>query len=226
MNEYFASTSAAANASAGAPDSVFARTAVERSRRRTRAAWTWGGGLLIGSALLEATAPLGGVSGTSLGAMALAAALLLFALAGGVSGNILGGARLGTAALIALAAAALLAGPLRMLTGLRFGPTHLELWRGLDAVLLGLALVVVLQLGRSTSLPRGWRWAPAWALAAVAVAWLAGQALISFAGPLGGTSLPIGFLVESWSRFIGAAAPTFVGVLALLYARDTPRPVQ
>lgn len=69
-----------------------------------------------------------------------------------------------------------------------------------------IALVAVVQVGRAGVVPGHWRWAPAFALAAVAFSWVAGEFAPSA-------------LVEGWfflDALIRLGAGVFLGVVAIV----------
>jgi len=82
------------------------------------------------------------------------------------------------------------------------------------------ALIAVVQIGRARVVPPPWNWAPSWALAAIVVTGVGGQA-VAMTSPANGLDLTMTlFTVDSLVR---AAASVLLGVLSIvLAARRAP----
>jgi hypothetical protein len=138
------------------------------------------GGLMIAGAVLPflfepfLSTPL--LSGSLLSSLLFAAALALLALG---STSVTARRPLGTAALLVLAAWVVVVAIVPQATFRGVGqPSAAELgaFRAFEYVDIGVrflvGLVAVIQIARSDAVPRPWRWAPTWVLAAVTVTWL------------------------------------------------------
>lgn len=155
----------------------------------------------------------------------LAAAFVVFAIGLGRGGSVTGRRMLGTAALVMLAVWQLLSPLLwRVLT-----PSEYESALGVlrvlgtaeQALVFALALIVVVQIGRTAVIPGPWNWAPAWALAAVVAVQLV-SALIAATRGLLDHMLVIVFV--GMGGVVAVAAQAFLGVLAIVLALRPVRP--
>lgn len=149
----------------------------------------------------------------------LAAAFVVFAIGLGRGGSVTGRRMLGTAALVMLAVWQLLSPLLwRVLT-----PSEYESALGVlrvlgtaeQALVFALALIAVVQIGRTAVIPGPWNWAPAWALAAVVAVQLV-SALIAATRGLLDHMLVIVFV--GVGGVVAVAAQAFLGVLAIVLA--------
>ncbi|QTV79015.1 hypothetical protein [Microbacterium sp. NIBRBAC000506063] len=155
----------------------------------------------------------------------LAAAFVVFAIGLGRGGSVTGRRMLGTAALVILAVWQLLSPLLwRVLT-----PSEYESALGVlrvlgtaeQALVFALALIAVVQIGRTAVIPGPWNWAPAWALAAVVAVQLV-SALIAATRGLLDHMLVIVFV--GVGGVVAVAAQAFLGVLAIVLALRPVRP--
>ena len=196
-----------------------------RARRRT---WMLGGGLLAASALLNLWvasspgAPVGIVPG-----LFFAAGAIVFAIGLGQSGSVTARRPLGTGVLVGLGVW-LLVQP--MIHGLLMPPdpmADMVDW-GARAQLMGmvvitlevvspvLAILAVVQIGRSGVVPAPWNWAPLWALVVVVAARLLAMGLLAV--PVLTDSPDVLNAVISLAAFIGICAVGALGVLAMVLA--------
>ncbi|UCR88092.1 hypothetical protein [Mycetocola spongiae] len=187
----------------------------------------WGGSLLILSALL-AGSPLPAPFDLPLArTLLIAAALLLLALGGGVSRNIFRGRPLGTTALLLLAGLILARA---VLPSLIFGPaggdpglltplreSGVLLLQALDFITLITALIVAVQVARLPGLPPRWRWAPTWALGALALVGLITQTV--FLAGSGALTLAAQNALL-WGGLVNNVVAVFLGVLVLLWTHS------
>lgn len=174
-----------------------------RARQLT---WTIAGALMITSAVVGnmASSPLWSVVGAWVSAVFSAAALVLFAFGLRRSGSVTDRRPVGTAAIVALGLWSI-ALPVAQSTsiGASLGQPA---WTTEALVRFAVALVAVVQIARVGAVPRPWQWAPAFALAAVALSWVVGEL-----AP--GVSAEGWFFVDSLVRL---AAGVFVGVVAIV----------
>lgn len=191
--------------------------------RRPVPAWLWGGGLLAASAAL----PMLGQSfyGTPVllwtARLLAAAALVVFALGVRGEGSVVARRPVGTVALFVLAIVPplieLLTPALVMPSTTSGLPDNLWLVQvmgyGGIAIAGAAALVAVVEIARARVVPDPWRWAPTWALAAIAGAYVLSQVLIVAAGAA---------VLETYATLLaitGAAAalvPLALGILAMV----------
>lgn len=212
---------------------VDATAAAARERQRT---WMLGGGLLAASALLGLALRsflLPGLPFLSLSDVLFAAGAVVFAIGLGRAGSVTARRPLGTTAIIALAVWLLIASPLQQLMfpmevtfddpASRGGYFQLVNMIGItsEAVLLVLAIIAVVQIGRAGVVPKPWAWAPLWALVVVVVA----RTLLSGMLPMPGLAedqVALGAMF-GLAGFLVAASVAFLGVLAMiLAARPVP----
>jgi len=191
--------------------------------RRPVPAWLWGGGLLAASAAL----PMLGQSfyGTPVllwtARLLAAAALVVFALGVRGEGSVVARRPVGTVALFVLAIVPplieLLTPALVMPSTTSGLPDNLWLVQvmgyGGIAIAGAAALVAVVEIARARVVPDPWRWAPTWALAAIAGTYVLSQVLIVAAGAAA---------LETYAALLaitGAAAalvPLALGILAMV----------
>lgn len=191
--------------------------------RRPVPAWLWGGGLLAASAAL----PMLGQSfyGTPVllwtARLLAAAALVVFALGVRGEGSVVARRPVGMVALFVLAIVPplieLLTPALVMPSTTSGLPDNLWLVQvmgyGGIAIAGAAALVAVVEIARARVVPDPWRWAPAWALAAIAGTYVLSQVLIVAAGAAA---------LETYATLLaitGAAAalvPLALGILAMV----------
>jgi len=196
-----------------------------RARRRT---WMLGGGLLAASALLNLWvasapgAPVGIIPG-----LLFAAGTGVFAIGLGQSGSVTARRPLGTGVLVGLGVW-LLVQP--MIHGLLMPPdpmADMVDWGArvqlmgmvvitLEVVSLVLAILAVVQIGRSGVVPGPWNWAPLWVLAVVVATRLLTMGLLAV--PVLTDSPDVLNAVISLAAFIGICAPGALGVLAMVLA--------
>ena len=187
-----------------------------------------GGGLLAASALLNLWvvsapgAPVGVVPD-----LLFAAATVVFAIGLGLPGSVTARRPLGTGVLVGLGVW-LLVQP--MIHGLLAPPDPMgDMVDGearvqlasmvvitLEVVSLVLAILAVVQIGRSGVVPRPWNWAPLWALAVVVVTRLLTMGLLAV--PVLTDSPEALYAVISLAGFIGICAVGALGVLAMVLA--------
>ncbi len=196
-------------------------------------AWAWGGGLLIGSALLQLIMmtgfdTIGGARqvGYWLGSALFAAALVLFALGLRGGGSVVAGRMPGIIALLVLAA-----WPLLNAVGALLAPASADtgaeleaygVWATVAAVVwLAAALLSVVAIGRAGVVPSRWRWAPAWGLAIVVGANALTQ-VVAVALGAGGVQVVLPLL--QLQSMLTILVPVLLGILAIVLGL-TPRPV-
>jgi hypothetical protein len=215
--------SAAADAVRGVPEA-----------RRPVPAWLWGGGLLVGSVVLQVGASptvLGSVGGyvalTWAGRLVFAAALVIFAV--GLRGrDSLVARRLpGLLSLLVLAGEPLIVGLVQLVVPVTVSDTAAASALGyVDlTVWVAAAILSVVEIGRAGVLPRLWAWAPAVGLAVVVGIF----ALVQVVGvALGERAMPDVALLLALGGFVTVLVPLTLGILAIaLGARGVPvAPVQ
>jgi hypothetical protein len=86
----------------------------------------------------------------------------------------------------------------------------------LEVVSLVLAILAVVQIGRSGAVPAPWNWAPLWALAVVVATRLLAMGLLAV--PVLTDSPDVLNAVISLAAFIGICAVGALGVLAMVLA--------
>jgi len=177
------------------------------SRLRARQlTWVIGGALLTAAAVVGSLAPspLWYVVSAWLGAVLYAASLVLFALGLQRSGSVTDRRPTGTTALVILG---LWSVALPVIQSASIGASlEQSMWVVEVLARFAIALVAVVQVGRAGVVPGRWRWAPAFALAAVAFSWVAGEFAPSA-------------LVEGWffvDALIRLGAGVFLGVVAIV----------
>lgn len=157
----------------------------DRVQSDTARAWYVGGGLLLASAVVGATADptLNTVVGGNILRIALfSAGLLVFAYGWHVSGSVTARRPLGTAALTRMALWILVGTVLdpiitsSLLDGSTTTPFLVFAYAD-AAVQFVLAAIAVIQIARAGIVPAPWHRLPAWALAAASVTWLMAQFL-------------------------------------------------
>lgn len=182
--------------------------------------WLWGGGLLVGSAVVSfaptSILPWPGY----LGQLALVVGVLLFAFGGGVSRNLFHGGRLGTVSLVLYAAWEVVTTVIREIPigtvadntpGVVFGTVQ-------SFVTIAISIILVVQIGRAEHLPKPWRWAPLWAVVAQTAVGLLTHTVIGSA-PANGPAFQA---VIALSAIVGAAVPIFLGILGIVLAQSWP----
>lgn len=191
-------------------------------------AWVWGGILLIASAVLQLALNGSGASGEILtgifwlGSLAFAAAVLLFAVGWHGHGSVVARRAPGMVAMAVLALWPMVAAiVMPLLDPVGDSLTSLIVWGYIDTVVYAVAaLATVVAIGRARVVPAPWRWAPAWALAIVAGAFLLMQLVGLAAGVLGQQILAPLFWLLSTATVL---APLLLGLLALVLGL-APRP--
>jgi len=196
------------------------------------AAWVWGGGLLLGSALLQ-LALMAGVDaiagarqiGYWVGVSVLAAALVVFALGLHGRGSVVARGTPGMIALFALAAWPLLDGIVSLwLPTSAATPADMEaygVWATISAVLwVGAALAAVVAIGRAGVVPGRWRWAPAWGLAIVVGSYVLVQVV---AVAVGWEGVQVVLPLLQLQSMLTVLVPVLLGILAIVLGL-TPRP--
>lgn len=196
-----------------------------------------GGGLLAASALLGLALRsflLPGLPFLSLSDALFAAGAVILAIGLGSAGSVTARRPVGTTAIIALAAWLLVASPLQQLLlpmevsfddpAGRGGYFQLVNLVGItvEFVSLVLAIIAVVQIGRTGVVPKPWAWAPLWALGVVVVS----RTLLSGMLPMPGLAenQEALFALFGFSGFLVAASVGFLGVLAMILAvRPAPR---
>lgn len=194
-------------------------------RRRARLAWMLGGSLMIGSVVVVVlvwTFPFNLPGAFLLSPALFSSSLILFAFGIGGAGSITARRPLGTLALTALAVWEVASASAASLLPSAFGaPTEsffaAAVLAGLidAAVRCALGVIAVVQIARAGVLPRPWNWAPAWALAAVAAAWLVQTVLGALPASSAMPAIGQGWL-EGLAR---GCATTFLGALAIFLAK-------
>jgi hypothetical protein len=194
-------------------------------RRRT---WMTGGVLLLASVLLgPALVTVPGAWAGWLSALLFAAALVTFAVGfgNGPGGSITARRPLGTGALIVLAVWSVVwPWAIRLIVSsapavadpgdVYYASVQMFSITG-EVVSLILAIIAVIQIGRTRAVPRPWNWAPLWALAAVTIGPLLSSLFV--AGPI--TPEQDVLIAISILHFVmSLAAPAFLGVLAIVLA--------
>ncbi|MET1052443.1 MAG: hypothetical protein ABWX65_07370, partial [Mycetocola sp.] len=186
--------------------------------------WFIGGALLLTTVVLDlGLHPVGGpIAGGVLTVVIFAAALLVFALGIRGTGSVTARRPLGTVALILLAAWILV--ELVVTDVISSGmsgdaiPQSLLVLGYVDPFLrFALTLIAVIQIGRTGIVPRPWNWAPAWALGALTVPWLLGQALIVVGIPPEAQTAAF-LAVGAVDGTVRATCAVVIGVLAILLA--------
>jgi hypothetical protein len=178
--------------------------------------WIIGGALLIAAPLVS----LALAATPSFGAVLFAAALLVFALA---PGSVTQRRPLGTAALILLAvwcvAAAVISSTLVASTAQDDFTAPLVFAYVDSGVQLVLAVIAVVQIARSATIPRPWNWSPAWALLLMVLAWL----VVQVASVTVGSSASIASGLSGIEATARIASCVFLGVVAIVFAARAPR---
>ncbi|MGV9194919.1 hypothetical protein ACQ143_11305 [Microbacterium sp. MC2] len=196
-------------------------------------AWAWGGGLLIGSALLQLSMMTGFEAmpgarqvGFWLGSAVFAAALVLFALGLRGRGSVVAGRMPGIVALLVLAAWPVLDAiggllvPASASTAAEF--EAYAVWATVAAVVwLAAALGSVVAIGRAGVVPGRWRWAPAWGLAVVVGSLLSTQVV---AVALGSDGMQVVLPLLQLQSMLTVLVPVLLGILAIVLGL-TPRRV-
>ncbi|MET0844465.1 MAG: hypothetical protein ABWY23_11485 [Mycetocola sp.] len=85
-----------------------------------------------------------------------------------------------------------------------------------------LALIAVIQIGRARVVPVPWNWAPAWALVAVTVPWLASTIIV--AATTGGSAIRTLLFLSSVDTLARVGSAVFLGVVAIVLADRSLRP--
>ena len=195
---------------------------LDRVHSDTTRAWRLGGGLLLASVVLGVTLGSGFVAGAEILRTALfSAALLVFAvgLRGG-AGSVTARRPLGTIALAGLAVWLLLGSALQdiLAASLSDGSatTPVLVFAYADAaVQFLLALIAVVQIGRSGVVPAPWTWLPAWAVAAVTASWLLSQL---FAGSTAIDPMLTTVVLISLDSLLKVGSTVLIGVVAVVLA--------
>ena len=179
-------------------------------------AWLWGGIALIASAVAEFALPPSMRASSLIGALLIAAGLVLFSFGGGIRRNIFGGHVLGAVAAVLLAALLVATNIVNLLPD-SGGPAWNQEWVAsvVGFARLALSAIVVVQVGRSAELSSTWRWAPLWAVLAQEFSSVVFQfGLINAGNTVNGP----GLWVTSFFAVVAAAVPIFIGVLAIIVA--------
>ncbi|SMG16295.1 hypothetical protein [Agreia pratensis] len=177
-------------------------------------AWLWGGIALIASAIVQFALPSTLRGSSLIGALLIAAGLMLFAFGGGVRRNIFGGHVLGAVGAVLLAVLLITTNIVNLFPDFG-GPAWNQEWVGsvVGFARLALSIIVVVQVGRSSELSSPWRWAPVWAVLAQEFSWVIFQVGLINAG---NTANGPGLWVTSFSAVVAASVPIFIGVLAIV----------
>lgn len=190
--------------------------------RPRRVAWLLGGSLLIASALVGLVAPQAGypVGGwvQTAGAVLFAAAALVFASGLPDGASVTARRPVGTTALAVLGVWPLVSSiiwatqePMAEMRPFDSAIAYVDLVLPLAA-----ALVAVVSIARAGVVPAPWNWAPTWALAALVVPNVLTQ-LLFVAVP---NEMPqLAPMLVTFATLVVAAAPIFLGVLALVLAQ-------
>ena len=195
-------------------------------QRPSRRAWIIGGSLILASVLVgfvlrDAAYLIPG--GAYLPNALFSAALLLFAFGIRGAGSVTARRPLGTAALTLLAVWTL-GWPL--LLNLLLTDEYSPAFQGVGyvdlVVQLVLAVVAVTQIARAGVVPRPWKWAPAWALAAVVVPQLLEQVLVI--GMTAQDSTSAIMLALTFEGLLRTGAMLFLGVLAIVLGNRPAQP--
>lgn len=189
--------------------------------------------LLIGGVLLLASVLIGVVTQqvvfavpgvTILGALVFAGALVVFALGIRGQGSVVGRRRSGVSALVAVALWSVMARVVYFVIGQQqTSGAGITVFVYVDmAVRFSLMAVAVAQVARARVLPYPWNLAPMWAFVAITVP----EVLIAILGVsiVAGAAGQSAYLAAAaLSSFAHLAAPTFLGVLAIVLATRPPR---
>jgi len=87
------------------------------------------------------------------------------------------------------------------------------IWR---AVVLAVAVMAAVAVGRSGNVPSPWGWAPAWVLVAVSLAWLLGVITV---GPSSSLNLNLAAVLVELKGNVELVGAVFIGLLAILLPR-------
>lgn len=185
-------------------------------------AWLWGGIALIASAIVQFALPSTLRGSSLIGALLLAAGLMLFSFGGGMRRNIFGGHVLGAVGAVLLAALLITTNIMNLLPD-SGGPAWNQEWVAsvVGFARLALSIIVVVQVGRSSELSSKWRWAPLWAVLAQEFSWVMFQVGLINAGNIANGP---GLWVTSFFAVAAASVPIFIGVLAIVVAITGPSP--
>lgn len=187
-----------------------------------------GGVLLIASAVLAFATPsllsMPGVLRTGVfwtATLAFSAALIVYGVGLGRTGSIVARRPLGVGAMVLLAVWPLVDSAVSLPLAQAVGPTEFSLawgWASI-AVRLGASIVIVVQIARAGVIRGRMRWAPLWALVAVAVPQLLAQLLIVASGvAVGGNENDGIWLLFGLGQLTAFAAPVGLGILSIVLA--------
>lgn len=189
-------------------------TSVEATSARR--AWLVGGVLLIASAILPGVLqPLGWLL-PGFGFMEaglLAASFLVFAFGFRRQGSVTALRPLGTTALACLAATIVATSVVSSLLADQHPSLQMAVANAFTLIQAALAMVAVLQIGRGGVVPAPWNWAPAWCLAATAIAWLL------YFLPTAATDPSLAQAIGTFEGVARAGSSVFLGVLAIVVSR-------
>lgn len=198
-----------------------------------RLTWTIGGvGLVLSGVMgmLQYAVPGTGSVITVARDVVFAAAVLTFAIGISREASVVARRPLGVTALVVVALWPLvihLAQPFLPTMGAATFEAGIEEYREAESVLtavffvnllvsLAAALIAVVQIARTGTVPRPWRWAPLWALIASVAGGILPQLVFSFAGAAGAENV-VGVAVIL--GMLGFLAPTLgLGIVALVVA--------
>lgn len=190
-------------------------------------AWLIGGALLLATVVIGVAQPalslipLGG----SIRPALFSAALLVFAFGIGGSGSVTARRPLGTIALTALAAWLLLGSVLDIIIASEFSndslPAGLMAFGYVDSyVKFALALVAVVQIGRTGVVPAPFTWVPAWVVGAASVSWLLMQ-VVAVGSTQGFGLVTVGLM--SVDALLRVGGTVLLGALAIMLADRASR---
>lgn len=207
---------------------VDVKTAADGTRARRRT-WLTGGVLFVASAFMGLGAS--GVQALFPGApfdlstVLFCAAAVVFAVGLGRSGSVTARRPLGTGSIIALAVWLMLTGPLFAVVEFFGMLAGADLVSGDDlttvvsttmqVITLILAVIAVVQVGRSAVVQKPWNWAALWALLAVIAAQLLPSLLTAAMAGLDQAQM---YALFSLGGLVQACSVAFLGVLAIVLA--------
>lgn len=183
--------------------------------RQAVPAWIWGGALIVAQVFVSSTIGRFSPVGAWLGQALFAAAMVVFAFGLRGRGSVVARQSVGVVALLMLA----FVPPVFSL----FIPSDIYLSDAGTAQTLGYlsvlipaaaALVAVVTIGRARVVPDPWRWAPAWALAALAALYALTQVTFVALGDALGD--PATLAVFSAVSVVPVLVPVALGVLAII----------
>ncbi len=189
----------------------------DATMRQSVPAWVWGGGLLAASAVVPLVGGIGVISSTGIwvGRVLFAAALAVFAFGLRGSGSVVARRPLGVTALLVLGIAPLL---IDLVTPSQVDESSVWMLQVSAYVQLAItaaaALVAVVQIARASIVPNPWRWAPAWALAVVAVVYAVPQVIGVAVGFDGSDGIALGVVLLANAVLL--LIPLALGILAML----------